>query len=76
MTPEKALKIGASTAQALLAAKDGNPAEAARHAMDAVLEAIPADEARRLLDERAIARANARADELENEFFGPPDRQG
>lgn len=71
MTPAQALKVGAHAAQAVLAAKDGDPVQAARHALDAALEAIPeAEEVRKLVDEAAIRRANARADELERAKFG------
>lgn len=77
MTPEQAIKIFGHTARAAVATAEGNYAEAIGHAIDAALEAADGNtgEVKRLLDERSIARANARADALENDVFGP-DRQG
>lgn len=44
--------------------------EAARIAADLLLALVPAPEAKRLLDEAAIRRANAIADAAEREKFG------
>lgn len=71
MTSDKALTIGMHAAQALLAAKNGDATAAARHAIDAALEAVPRAEAQRLLDQAAIDRANAFADTLESAKYGP-----
>lgn len=70
MTPETILSVAASAAQAVLAAKDGQPIEAARHALAAALELVPRDVAEKLLTDVAIERANAIADLREREKFG------
>lgn len=69
MTPKEALKAAAHAAQAVMAAQDGRPIDAARHAIDAALELVPDDEARRLLDDAALRRANAIADAAEAAKF-------
>ncbi len=73
MTPEQGLKVGAHAAQAVLAAAQGRKIEAAGHAVDALLEAVDGDalEARRILDVAAVRRANAAAEAIEREKFGP-----
>lgn len=68
--PNKALQVGASAAQAIIAAKNGDAIGAAAHAMDAVLELLPSDDAKKLLDERALARAEAFREQLNDEKFG------
>jgi hypothetical protein len=70
MSPEEALRAAASAAQSVMAAHDGRYVDAARHAIDAALELVPADEAAKLLDEAAIRRANAIADAVEAAKFG------
>ena len=70
MTPEKALTVGASAAQAIIAARNGDAVGAAAHAVDALLELVPAEDARRLLDEKALARAEAFREALNDEKFG------
>lgn len=54
---------------ALIAAKQGDAMGAARHALDAVLAAVPTEDARTLLDAAAIRRANAIADIAEAAKF-------
>jgi hypothetical protein len=70
MSPEEALRAAASAAQSVMAAHDGRYVDAARHAIDAALELVPADEAAKLLDEAAIRRANRTADLAERLKFG------
>lgn len=69
--PNKALQVGYSAAQAIVAAKNGDALGAAAHAVDALLELVPADQAKQLLDERAVARAEAFREALNVEKFGP-----
>lgn len=70
MSPTEALKAAASAAQSVMAAQDGRYVDAARHAIDAALELVPAEEAQKLLDEAAIRRANLAADFAEAAKFG------
>jgi hypothetical protein len=70
VSPAEALKAAASAAQSVMAAHDGRYADAARHAIDAALELVPADEAQKLLDAASIRRANAIADAAEAAKFG------
>ena len=72
MTPEQGLKVGAHAAQAVLAAAQGRKVDAAGHAIDALLEAVDGDatEARKLLDEAAVRRANAVGAAAEDARFG------
>lgn len=70
MSPEEALRAAAHAAQAVMAAHDGRPVDAARHAIDAALELVPADEAKDILDAAAVRRANAIADAAEAAKFG------
>jgi hypothetical protein len=70
MSPQEALRAAASAAQSVMAAHDGRYVDAARHAIDAALELVPADEARELLDAAQIRRANAIADAAEAAKFG------
>lgn len=69
MSPEEGLKAAADTAQAVMAIREGRYVDAARHAIDAALELVPAHEAAKLLDEAAIRRANAIADAAEFKKF-------
>ena len=55
-------KAAASAAQAVVAALDSRPLEAARHAVDTALELLPREEVAQLLTSQAIARQNALAD--------------
>lgn len=70
MSPEEVLKAASYAAQAVMAAHDGRYVDAARHAIDAALELVPADEAKGLLDAAAVRRANAVADAAEAAKFG------
>lgn len=69
MTPETMLSVAADAAQAVLAAKDGDPVGAARHAISAALTLVPKEMADQLLTDEAVRRANAIADLLEKEKF-------
>lgn len=66
----RALQAGASAAQAILAAKNGDALGAAAHAIDAALELVPAGDVQVLLDEKARARAEAFRQRLNDEKFG------
>lgn len=70
MTPETMLTVAADAAQAVLAARDGDPIQAARHAISAALTLVPKEMAEQLLTDEAVRRANAIADLMEREKFG------
>lgn len=70
MTPEKVLRMAMHGAQAVLSAQQGDGLGAARHAIDAALEAIPADQARELLETAVVARVEAAARLLDDARFG------
>lgn len=71
MTPEQALRAAAAAAQAVHAVSNGNHLVAAAHAADALLELLPPDEARKVVDEAVVRRAHLAREVVELEKFGP-----
>lgn len=71
LDPAKGFTAAANAAQAIVAAKNGDAVGAATHALDAVLELIPSETAKALLDERAVARAERFREQLNDAKFGP-----
>ena len=57
-------------AQSIIAAKRGDYLEAAGHAANAALELVPAEDARKILDEAIFRRVNAEAEAAEKLKFG------
>lgn len=68
MTP--VINAIAHIAEGIQHAVAGRPLDAVRSLADAALEIVPTETARQVLDEAAIRRANARADEAERLKFG------
>ena len=71
MTPETALKVAAKTAEGVLAARDGDPLSAAAHLIGAAMELVTPDVARQMVNDEQVRKANAAADEIRVERFGP-----